>query len=64
MTDKQRIDLLEKLVKNKVQVTIHENEIFTVPSQWQKGKTVRELLDVVNDFVIGKRNWKAENWGD
>jgi hypothetical protein len=38
-------------------------EIFTIPSQHQYGKTVREVIDIAITFEKGGRNWEKENWG-
>ena len=37
-------------------------EIFTIPSQHQYGKTVREVIDIAIAFEKGERNWQKENW--
>jgi hypothetical protein len=36
-------------------------QIFTIPSQYQYGKTVREVIDVAMAFACGERNWREEN---
>jgi len=36
-------------------------EIFSLPSQHQYGKTVREVLDIAVAFEKGERNWEKEN---
>lgn len=38
-------------------------QIFTIPSQHQRGKTVREVIDIAMKFESGERNWESENWG-
>ena len=37
-------------------------QIFTIPSQHQRGKTVREVIDVAMQFESGERDWKKEHW--
>ena len=36
-------------------------QIFTVPSQHQYGKTVREVIDIAIQFESGERNWRKEH---
>ena len=38
-------------------------QIFSIPSQHQYGKTVREVIDIAIAFERNDRNWEKENWG-
>ncbi len=54
-TDKDRIDFLESLLHVGEEIIISPNngvEAFTAPAQWQKGATVREVLDTLMEYGI------------
>jgi len=64
ITDKDRIDFLEALIKNdediKIEALGDSVNIFTVPAQHRRSKTVREGLDIVMQYGIDD-DWLDED---
>ncbi len=64
MTDKDRMDLLERVAEVGANMERKGSEVrvFTVPSQHVAAPTLREALDIVAEYESGKRCWECEHW--
>lgn len=62
MTDRERLNLLERIGYFTSQCDGHGIEFFTEVSQHVRATTLREALDIVMDYESGERCWKCENW--
>ena len=66
MTDKERMDFLERMpgvtVRREGASASDEVEVFTFPSQHVKGLTLRSAIDTAMEYESGKRCWQCENW--
>ena len=70
MTDKDRMDFLERMADPAVSIKYGQPnsrddavfELFTVPSQHVEAATLREAIDLAMQYESGKRCWMCENW--
>lgn len=61
MNDTECIDLLESLTTLIIDQYEGGVRIFTIPSQHQSAPSVREALEIVQEYAIRKRCWLAEH---
>ncbi len=63
LTDTQRLNLLDRLHDQDDDLSVSGGSFFTVVTQHQPFESIRQAIDLIDDFMGGRRCWECENWG-
>lgn len=63
MNDKERLDFLDSMIRAGDTFTLRGQTLFTVQTQHQTVRSIREAVDLIRAYATGERCWSCENPG-